>query len=106
VHAFSHITGGGLTANLARSLPGTVDAVLHRSSWTPPPVFSVLQSYGDVIQADMDKTLNMGVGMAAIVAPEAVEGALKLLADRGVPAWILGGIIDGTGAARLEGNHA
>jgi phosphoribosylformylglycinamidine cyclo-ligase len=106
VHAFSHITGGGLTANLARSLHGTVDAVLQRSSWTPPPVFSMLQSYGDVAQADMDKTLNMGVGMAAIVAPEAVEGALKLLADRGVPAWILGGIIDGTGAARLEGDHA
>jgi phosphoribosylformylglycinamidine cyclo-ligase len=101
VHAFSHITGGGLAANLARSLPGTADAVLRRSSWTPPPIFSVLQAHGEVAQPDMDKTFNMGVGMAAIVAPEAVEGALGLLAARGVPAWTIGEVTQGTGAARL-----
>jgi phosphoribosylformylglycinamidine cyclo-ligase len=101
VHAFSHITGGGLTANLARSLPKTVDAALRRSSWTPPPVFSVLQKHGDVAQSDMDKTFNLGVGMAAIVAPGAVEGALKLLAARGVPAWVLGEVTPGTGVAHF-----
>ncbi|MGI8329892.1 phosphoribosylformylglycinamidine cyclo-ligase [Actinomadura scrupuli] len=101
VHAFAHITGGGLAANLARSLPATADAVLRRSSWTPPPVFSVLQAHGEVAQADMDRTFNMGVGMAAIVAPGAVEDALKLLAARGVPAWVLGEVTEGTGTARL-----
>jgi phosphoribosylformylglycinamidine cyclo-ligase len=100
VHAFAHITGGGLTANLARSLPASVDAVLRRSSWTPPPVFSVLRSYGDVPEAEMDKTFNLGVGMVAIVAAESADDALGLLARRGVPAWVLGEIVAGTGTAR------
>ncbi|HEV7933276.1 MAG TPA: phosphoribosylformylglycinamidine cyclo-ligase [Actinomadura sp.] len=100
VHAFAHITGGGLTANLARSLPASVDAVLQRSSWTPPPVFSVLRSYGDVPQAEMDKTFNLGVGMVAIVAAESADDALGLLARREVPAWVLGEIVAGTGTAR------
>jgi phosphoribosylformylglycinamidine cyclo-ligase len=102
VRAFSHITGGGLAANLARSLPPTADAALRRSSWTVPPVFEVLQRAGQVPAPDMDKTFNMGVGMAAIVAPDAADAALRLLAGRGVPSWLLGEIVPGTGRATLS----
>ncbi len=42
VHAYAHITGGGLAANLARVLPGRVDAVLDRGTWSPAPIFGVL----------------------------------------------------------------
>ncbi|MFD0684200.1 phosphoribosylformylglycinamidine cyclo-ligase [Actinomadura fibrosa] len=101
VRAFAHITGGGLAANLARSLPPTADAVLDRSSWEVPALFRVLQRHGDVPQAEMDKTFNLGVGMAAIVAPDTADAALRLLADRGVPAWHLGEITAGTGSAVL-----
>jgi phosphoribosylformylglycinamidine cyclo-ligase len=101
VRAFAHITGGGLAANLARSLPGTVDAVLRRGAWTPPAIFSVLRSRGAIPQAEMDKTFNMGIGMAAIVAADAADTALRLLADRGSPAWIVGEITPGTGTARF-----
>ncbi|MWA05105.1 phosphoribosylformylglycinamidine cyclo-ligase [Actinomadura sp. LD22] len=101
VRAFAHITGGGLAANLARSLPPTADAALRRSSWEVPAVFRVLQGHGDVPQAEMDKTFNLGVGMAAIVAAEAADEALRLLAARGVPAWALGEITEGTGQAVL-----
>jgi phosphoribosylformylglycinamidine cyclo-ligase len=101
VRAFAHITGGGLAANLARSLPPTADAALRRASWEVPAVFRVLQGHGGVPQAEMDKTFNLGVGMAAIVAPETADGALRLLAARGVPAWILGEITEGTGQAVL-----
>jgi phosphoribosylformylglycinamidine cyclo-ligase len=101
VRAFAHITGGGLAANLARSLPPTVDAALRRSSWEVPAVFRVLQGPGDVPQAEMDKTFNLGVGMAAIVAPDAADEALRLLAARGVPSWVLGEITEGTGQAVL-----
>jgi phosphoribosylformylglycinamidine cyclo-ligase len=100
VHAFAHITGGGITANLARSLPATVDAVLRRSSWTPPAIFALLQRYGDVPQGEMDKTFNLGVGMAAIVPADRADEALRLLAERDVPAWILGEVVPGNGAAR------
>jgi phosphoribosylformylglycinamidine cyclo-ligase len=101
VHAFAHITGGGLAANLARSLPATVDAVLERSSWTPPPIFSVLRSYGRIPQAEMDKTFNLGVGMAAIVPRDSADAALDLLRSHAVPAWILGEIVPGAGAVTM-----
>jgi phosphoribosylformylglycinamidine cyclo-ligase len=101
VHAYAHITGGGLAANLARSLPPSCDAVLQRSSWTPPPIFSVLESYGRVPREEMDKTFNQGVGMAAIVAPAHADAALRLLDERGVPAWRLGEVVPGSGAVSL-----
>ncbi|MBB4920648.1 phosphoribosylformylglycinamidine cyclo-ligase [Streptosporangium saharense] len=102
VHAYAHITGGGLEGNLSRSLPPTLDALLDRSSWTPPAIFGLLAGHGKVAQADMDRTFNLGVGMAAIVAPEAVDPALALLAKRGLPAWVLGEVVPGTGVARYR----
>jgi phosphoribosylformylglycinamidine cyclo-ligase len=101
VHAYAHITGGGLAANLARSLPPGCDAVLERSSWTPPAIFSVLESYGKVPQVEMDKTFNQGVGMAAVVADADADAALRLLTERGVDAWTLGEIVPGSGKARI-----
>lgn len=102
VHAFAHITGGGLAANLARSLPASCDAVLRRASWTPPPIFSVLRSYGRISAADMDRTFNLGVGMAAIVPAGTADAALRLLDLRGSSAWILGEIVPGGGTVRIE----
>ncbi|GAA4065931.1 phosphoribosylformylglycinamidine cyclo-ligase [Actinomadura miaoliensis] len=102
VRAFAHITGGGLAGNLARSLPGTADAVLSRSSWTVPPIFEVLRAHGRVPDAEMDKTFNLGVGMVAIVAPDRADAALELLAGRDVPAWVLGEIVPGTGTVHLS----
>ncbi|MFI6484989.1 phosphoribosylformylglycinamidine cyclo-ligase [Nonomuraea sp. NPDC050663] len=99
VHAFSHITGGGLCGNLARSLPSTLDAVLDRGSWTPPAIFDVLAGHGEIAQESMDRTFNLGVGMAAIVPAEAVDPALRLLSERGLPAWVLGDVVAGSGNA-------
>ncbi|GAA1286527.1 phosphoribosylformylglycinamidine cyclo-ligase [Planotetraspora silvatica] len=101
VHAFAHITGGGLAANLARSLPPTADALLDRGSWTPPAIFGVLAGHGAVPQAEMDKTFNLGVGMCAIVPAEEADRATALLSGRGVPTWVLGEIVEGSGEARF-----
>ncbi|GGT35181.1 phosphoribosylformylglycinamidine cyclo-ligase [Nonomuraea spiralis] len=102
VHAFSHITGGGLEANLSRSLPGHLDALLDRSSWTPPAIFGVLAGHGQIAQKDMDRTFNLGVGMAAVVAPEAADEAVRVLGGRGLDAWVLGEIVAGSGQARYR----
>ncbi|MEU6414343.1 phosphoribosylformylglycinamidine cyclo-ligase [Microbispora sp. NPDC046933] len=102
VHALAHITGGGLAANLARSLPGTVDALLDRNSWTPPAIFEVLAGHGGVPQEEMDKTFNLGVGMCAIVPAADADKALALLAGRGLPAWVLGEVVPGEGRARFR----
>ncbi|WP_332644135.1 phosphoribosylformylglycinamidine cyclo-ligase [Aeromicrobium sp.] len=92
VHAMSHITGGGLAANLARVLPDSVSVRFERSSWTPQPIFDLVGSVGGVAQADLDLALNMGVGMVAIVAPDAADAAIRLLAERGIDAWIAGDV--------------
>ncbi len=105
VHAFAHITGGGLAANLARVLPGQVDAVLDRGTWTPPAIFGVLAGAGKVTREEVERVFNMGVGMTAVVARDATSAALDLLAARGVPAWVLGEVVPGSGAARLNGKH-
>ena len=108
VHAMSHITGGGLAANLARVLPDTVSVRFDRSSWTPQPIFDLVGSVGGVSQADLDLALNMGVGMVAIVAPDAADASIRLLGERGVDAWIAGdvseaGVHGDGGTVTLEG---
>jgi len=100
VHAYAHVTGGGLPGNLARVLPPTLDAVVDRSSWTPPPVFGLVGRLGPVSRGELERTLNMGVGMVAVL-PDG-DAAVRLLADRGVPAWIAGEVVPGTGQARLH----
>jgi phosphoribosylformylglycinamidine cyclo-ligase len=105
LRAFAHITGGGLAANLARVLPGGADAVLDRRTWQPAPVFGLLAERGRVPAAEMERVFNMGVGMAAIVSAEAADLSLRLLAQREVPAWVIGEIRAGTGSVRLAGEH-
>jgi phosphoribosylformylglycinamidine cyclo-ligase len=90
VHAFSHVTGGGLAANLARVLPADIHVVLDRGTWTPHPVFGLVGDMGRVALPELEKTFNMGVGMIALVSPETADVALARLAARGVDAWILG----------------
>ncbi|GAA3798882.1 phosphoribosylformylglycinamidine cyclo-ligase [Cellulomonas soli] len=90
VHAFSHVTGGGLAANVARVLPRGLVADVDRSGWRLPAVFSLVQGLGQVPWTDLEGTLNLGVGMVAIVAPEAVDGVLAHAAELGLPAWELG----------------
>jgi phosphoribosylformylglycinamidine cyclo-ligase len=105
VRTFAHVTGGGLTANLARVLPPDADAVLERATWQPPPVFGLLAERGQVDAAEMERVFNMGVGMVAIVAGDQSDRALRLLAERDVPAWVIGQITAGSGIARLSGQH-
>jgi phosphoribosylformylglycinamidine cyclo-ligase len=105
VRTFAHVTGGGLAANLARVLPAGADAVLHRSSWQPAPVFSLLAGRGQVPAEEMERVFNMGVGMVAIVAEADADNALRLLAERQLPAWVLGEITAGSGSARLVGSY-
>jgi phosphoribosylformylglycinamidine cyclo-ligase len=90
VHAFSHVTGGGLAANLARVLPTGLLARVDRSTWSPAPIFRLVGELGRVPPVDLERTLNMGVGMLAVLPPEAAVGIIDRLAGHGVPAWVCG----------------
>jgi phosphoribosylformylglycinamidine cyclo-ligase len=105
IRTFAHVTGGGLAANVARVLPPDADALLDRGSWQPGPVFGLLAERGHLEPAEMERVFNMGVGMAAVVAADDVDRALRLLGDRGLPSWVLGQIRPGSGTARLDGSY-
>ena len=89
-HAMAHITGGGLAANTARSIPAGLEAVLDRATWELPPVFATLAQLAGLPQSEMEKTWNVGVGMVAAVAPESLAESLATLADQGIHAWHAG----------------
>jgi phosphoribosylformylglycinamidine cyclo-ligase len=105
VHAFSHVTGGGLAANLSRVLPPGTAATLERGTWQPPPVFGLLARHGGIAAAEMERVFNLGIGMIAVTAADAADAALALLARRGVTAWVAGQVRAGSGGAGLAGTH-
>jgi phosphoribosylformylglycinamidine cyclo-ligase len=90
VHAVSHITGGGIAANVARVLPVGMHAEISRATWTPPPIFGLIGELGAVTLAERERTFNEGLGMVAVMAPEAVADGIRRLAARGVAAWMCG----------------
>jgi phosphoribosylformylglycinamidine cyclo-ligase len=120
MHAFSHVTGGGLAANLARVLPEHLHVEIDRSTWTPAPIFGLIGELGGVERGELERTLNMGVGMVAFVPAASASAALHRLADGGVPAWAAGQVRSrrsgetgdaaakggGGGSAALVGDYA
>ncbi|SNS05194.1 phosphoribosylformylglycinamidine cyclo-ligase [Actinacidiphila glaucinigra] len=109
VHGFSHVTGGGLANNLARVVPDHLHATVDRSTWTPGAVFGTVGELGGVERLELEKTLNMGVGMVAVVPQGSVDVALTTLADRGLDAWVAGGIVERgehAEAVELTGDYA
>ena len=82
VSAMAHVTGGGITGNLPRVLPEDCRAVIARGAWPVPRIFRVIQTGGDVAEAEMYRTFNMGIGYLVVVAPEHAAAAKERL-ERG-----------------------
>ena len=102
VHAFAHITGGGLPGNLPRVLPAEHRAVVRRGSWPVPPVFERIRKAGNVAEDEMLRTFNLGVGMCAVVRKSDVRDAIGLLEQRGLAAFEIGAIEAAPGLAEPE----
>ena len=98
-HAMSHVTGGGLAANLARVLPEELAVSIDRGTWTPQPVFDLIRKVGSVEQADLEMTLNCGVGMVSLTDPDDADRAIALLGGHGVDAWVCGEVTAAPGGA-------
>lgn len=101
VHAMAHVTGGGITGNLPRVLPGRCRALVHRGAWPVPPVFATLQQAGDVVEAEMFKTFNMGIGYLLVVPPSRVSGVTAALSAAGETVHTLGEIVSGERGVEL-----
>lgn len=100
VHGIAHITGGGLLENTARILPGNVDLVFDRGSWTTPSVFPWVQRLGQIDDDEMTQVFNMGIGLALIVSPYYANKIGELIQAHGLQHWIIGRATVGQGQSR------
>ena len=121
VHSLSHVTGGGIAANLARVLPRGSWVELDRSTWSPAPVFRVLSDLAGTSLESAEGTWNLGIGFFAVVARDAAADLIAELGVLGLPSWQVGTVsigdrdlagfeqgakgVDG-GAVRLVGSYA
>lgn len=92
VYAVAHITGGGLYDNIPRVLPANVRVVIEKRSWTPLPIFQLIQGIANVPDVEMYRTFNMGIGMVLIVDRMAASTVVQRLTDAGEAAAIVGEI--------------
>lgn len=90
VKGMAHITGGGLVENIPRILPEGLAAVLQRSAWEMPELFSWLQQQGKIADREMYRVFNCGIGMVLIIANEHVEAVMKALRNAGEVVWHIG----------------
>ena len=90
IKALAHITGGGFVDNIPRGLPARLAARIDLTAIDVPPVFSWLAEAGPIAEAEMLRTFNCGVGMVAIVAPEAADAVTEILASEGETVFRLG----------------
>jgi len=100
--AAAHITGGGLPGNLPRVLPPGVTAVLDASAWPVPPVFGWLATTGDIAADEMLRVFNCGIGMVLVVAPEALDAAVALIDQAGMPHSRIGVLEAASGPAGMR----
>jgi phosphoribosylformylglycinamidine cyclo-ligase len=96
IHAIAHITGGGLYDNLPRILPADRRVVIEKRSWTPPPIFSLIQEVGGISDVEMFRTFNMGIGMVLVVDRMAAAGIVQRLNEAGESAAIIGEVQTGS----------
>jgi phosphoribosylformylglycinamidine cyclo-ligase len=97
IHALAHITGGGLTDNLPRVLPEGTAARIDVGSWRIPALFGLLERAGNVDDAEMYRTFNMGVGMVVVSAPDRAGEIEAHLDTMGEPHFRIGAIVPGDG---------
>ena len=99
LHGMAHITGGGLPENLPRALPADLHARIDPGSWERPQLFRWLQENGQVPEADLWNTFNLGVGFCLVLPEAAVPAALEVCHSQGHQAWLLGSVEAGAAAA-------
>ncbi|MCC9053840.1 phosphoribosylformylglycinamidine cyclo-ligase [Microbacterium sp. F2E] len=95
IHSLSHVTGGGIAANLARVLPVGTWVEVDRSTWSPAQVFRVLADLGGLELESTEGTWNLGIGFLAVVAAERADASIAALQAEGIDTWQVGVVREG-----------
>jgi phosphoribosylformylglycinamidine cyclo-ligase len=101
VKGVAHITGGGLSENIPRTIPVSLHAEVDTTSWEQGPVFDWLAEHGNITIDEMRRTFNCGVGMVVAVAAADLPAALSILQEQGENAWQIGCVQSGAGPVRF-----
>ena len=96
IHAMAHITGGGFYDNIPRALPADCQAIVERHTWTPQPIFQLIQDLGSVPDAEMFRAFNMGIGMVLVVPAEQAVFLVERLNSVGESAALIGHVQRGS----------
>lgn len=99
IKALAHITGGGFEGNVPRVLPSNLDAHIRTDSWPIPPLFRLIMERGGIDEREMYRVFNMGIGMIAVVSPEALDSVARLAGDR---FFVVGELMPGGGSVVME----
>ena len=105
IAAMAHITGGGITENIIRVVPGGLAIRIDSRAWPEPPVFAWLMRAGNVARSEMWRTFNCGIGFVLIVPQEAAADAIAQARGLGLPAWDIGMVeaaVDGAPRVHIE----
>lgn len=92
IKALAHITGGGIIENLPRVMPAHMQADIQLDAWQPPEIFHWLQTRGNIADAEMFRTFNMGIGMVICLDPKDVGQAIQVLEKHNETVFKLGSI--------------
>ena len=101
LHAMAHITGGGFTGNINRSLPQNLDAEIVLDRWDIPEVFSFMKKTGSLGDDELYRTFNMGIGFVIIVDPGEKESITQSLVSSGERVYEIGSVVSGSGEVHL-----
>ncbi len=99
IRALCHVTGGGLTENLPRVLPEGLGAKINLDAWDLPPVFKWLADQGGVVEAEMLKTFNCGIGLVVAVPAEQANLVAASFTDQGQNVHTIGEVVDAEGVS-------
>ena len=94
INGMAHITGGGLTENIPRSIPNNLSVTVDKSSWEMPEIFQWLKKNGDIIEEEMFRVFNCGIGMVLIINKEDSSIIQKDINSLGYKNFIIGEVIE------------
>lgn len=95
IEAAAHITGGGLTGNLVRTLPKTVKPVFDTTAWEVPEIFKKIQKDGEIDPVEMERVFNMGIGIAMVVKKENAAEVISSAKRSRIAIKVIGEIVNG-----------
>jgi phosphoribosylformylglycinamidine cyclo-ligase len=97
IRSVAHITGGGVSGNLPRALPGGLGAEIDRQAWTVPPIIDLIANLGNLDRDELLSTFNMGIGAILVADPDRADDLVTLVRLRGFEALAIGRVAPGSG---------